>query len=526
MAAARQALWNAPFPANARFARPGPAGVCRESATAAGPAAREIQEITHPDTIYKSVENTGLALINNTPRVYELAAAGGGSSGMDPDLGYALRRLLVSLRYPDAKVNAILMSGAAQDPATPKHEQANVYATLTELNHFSDPAIPFAAEYGAEGQRIVDEGTPFHSVYLLPLAHRSPDAMEETVAHLGSYLFHELTTPLGLRLENLRQEDELNESGPAMGQMSVSLRSFGTYAVWFPRGLMLNLAARHACKRLIDQWIATDTMPSVGELQTAIHTVVERYSQHANLVGGSLAKQIDEQANAGAAGEVNATPGELLSRMLAKLEDQLVQSVAQEDAGNWCKQAMSRIREWMGAGSDDQEYTEWRKTKLARALAGSSTKIAEQWEQRVTKDVYDLMAFSGARVAGSEIAMQSLHQHFHKAADAQAHLYQQQLPKSAEAWKHVEAAMQECITGAGGFRLFGGRSKTRQLRQFLEGQRLPRGDYALVDRTDRLHRQCLFAPGRQTRGPHARPRLLPAAPASPPGKSRSPDRPR
>ncbi|HZZ79611.1 MAG TPA: tubulin-like doman-containing protein, partial [Gemmataceae bacterium] len=123
---------------------------------------RELQEITHPDCVYKSVENTGLALINSTPRVYVLAAGGGGASGMLPDLGYALRRLLTTLRHPDAKVVCHLMCGAAHDPATPKHELANVYGTLTELNHFSDPSIPFAAEYGSEGQRIVDQGTPFH----------------------------------------------------------------------------------------------------------------------------------------------------------------------------------------------------------------------------------------------------------------------------------------------------------------------------------------------------------------------------
>jgi hypothetical protein len=428
---------------------------------------REIQEVSHPDTLYKSVENTGLALINTTPRIYILGAAGGGSSGMLPDLGYAVRRLLATLRHPEAKVVAFLMCGAAQDPATPKHELANVYATLTELNHFSDPSIPFAAEYGSEGQRIVDQGTPFHSVYLLPLAHRSPDAMDETVAHLGSYLFHELTTPLGLRLEQMRHEDEPGESGPAMHQMAVPLRTFGTYAVWFPRGLMLNLAGRHACKRLIDQWVANDTMPSNGEVQSAIQAAVHRYSAHPELTGDALAKLIGTNAQAGAAAEVGAAPGEVLSSMLAKLEDQLLSS-GQDDPGNWCKQAMSRIRDWMGAGGEDQEYGEWRKTKLARALAGAAQKAAEEWDQRITKDVYDLMAFPGARVAGAEVAMGSLHVHFKKAAEAQMLVCRQQAPKAAKAWREVEIAVQECVAGSGGFRLFGGRSKTRLLRNFCD----------------------------------------------------------
>ena len=277
-----------------------------------------------------------------------------------------------------------------------------------------------------------------------------------------------MTTPLGLRLEQLRHEDEMGDSGPSMGHMAVPLRSFGTYAVWFPRGLMLNLAARHACKRLIDQWVANDTMQSSGEVQSAIQTAVHRYSAHAELTADALAKAIGTIAQAGAPGEVGASPGEVLSSMFAKLEDQLLLSTAQDDPGNWCKQAMSRFRDWMGAGSDDQDYSEWRKTKLARCLAVAAQKTAEHWDQLITKDVYDLMAFPGARVAGAEIAIESLHVHFKKVADAHARVCQQQAPKGGQAWHDVELALKECITGNGGFRLFGGRSKTRLLRNFLD----------------------------------------------------------
>src|SRR5205823_13134432 len=111
-------------------------------------------------------------------------------------------------------VNLFLLAGAPADPATPKSELANTYATLTELNHFSEAAIPFAAQYGTEGQRLVDQGSPFSTVYLMPLSHRTPDALQESVAHLGNYLFHELTTPLGLRLDHLRNLSDVGGSAP------------------------------------------------------------------------------------------------------------------------------------------------------------------------------------------------------------------------------------------------------------------------------------------------------------------------
>jgi serine/threonine protein kinase len=101
---------------------------------------KEIEQVAHPDVLYQSVNQTGLALRNNRPRIFVLAAAGGGGSGLIVDLGYALRRLLHQLKHPDAEIILHLFCGAPDDPATPRQEQANVYATLTELNHFADPA--------------------------------------------------------------------------------------------------------------------------------------------------------------------------------------------------------------------------------------------------------------------------------------------------------------------------------------------------------------------------------------------------
>src|SRR5205823_6783002 len=43
---------------------------------------REIQQASHPDSLYQSVSQTGLALRDGVPRVYVIASAGGGASGV------------------------------------------------------------------------------------------------------------------------------------------------------------------------------------------------------------------------------------------------------------------------------------------------------------------------------------------------------------------------------------------------------------------------------------------------------------
>lgn len=430
---------------------------------------REIQEITNPDTIYQSVSQTGLALRDATPRVYVIGAAGGGSSGLLPDLGYALRRLLAQLRHPDSPVHGFLLCGAPQDPATPRQEQANIYATLTELNHFSDPTIRFAAQYGVDGQRIVDEGSPYHSLYVLPLANRTPVAQEETVAHLGNYLFHELTTPLGLRLDHLRHGDDLSSArGPGVGQLAVPLRSFGTYAVWFPRGLLLRLAARQACRKLIEGWLANSRDDLSDQALDAIRAFLQRSTGNPDFQPAAVGRRIDSLTQAGSPTDAGTTPGEVLASMLAKLEEQVHQPVAQEDPGNWAKQALARIKDWVGSGEGEEEVNDWRKTRLTRALGAASQKVAEEWDHLFSGELFILMEHPGARVAAAELALEQLQVYCQKAAEAQKGLIAEQAAQSAQAWVKVDQAIHECVSSTGGFRLFGGRSKTRQLRAFMD----------------------------------------------------------
>jgi hypothetical protein len=429
---------------------------------------REIAHVTNPDVLYQSVSQTGLALRDSTPRVYIIASAGGGSSGMLADLGYALRRLLHQMRHPDADVNALLLTSAPSDPATPKHEQANVYATLTEINHFSDASIPFAAQYGVDGQRIVDQGSPFTTVYLLPLGHRSPEALDDTVSHLGSYLFHELTTPLGLRLDQLRQIGE-NSGTAALGGLMTPFRSLGTYAVWFPRGLLLRVAARKALYRLIEGWLAEREMDVAPEVLGKVNSVCDELQAHHELRAEALQIRIEGATAIPSLTELEASPGEAMARFLATIEEQSQQSVAAEDPGNWARQAISRVRDWVGSASQlTGENHDWRKTKLNRALASAAQKVAEEWDQQICTTLFALMEHPGARVAAAEYALGRVQQFCLQAAQAQVSRLEQQSPRTVQAWQQVEQSLEDCINGGGGFRLFGGRSNRRLLRGFMD----------------------------------------------------------
>jgi serine/threonine protein kinase len=412
---------------------------------------REIQQICHPDTLYESVSETGLALRDNQPRIYVIAAAGGGASGALVDLGYSLRRLLHQLRFPQAEITTLLFCGAPEDPATPRSEQANIFATLTELNHFADPIIPFAAQYGPDGPRTRDTGPPYDRVYLLKAAHRGPGSLRDAVAHLGSYLFHELTTPLGLRLNRTHR--------PEAGNGCTLFRSFGTHAVWFPRGLLLRLAARQACVKLLKEWQAD--MPSAP--QPEVEAACARALADTELRFDALCASIQNSAAATLEGNLAGS----ITAVLSSLEEQAQQSVAQDDPGNWARQAYLRIEEWVGASLSTEENNSWRKSRISRALGTAVQQVASFWDQQLSATAYQLMESPGSRVGAAEAALNMFMQFCQDAAQAPTSQLEVQMVRTQQAGHQLERALENCLEGTGGFSLFGGRSH-RLLRVFMD----------------------------------------------------------
>jgi serine/threonine protein kinase len=410
---------------------------------------RELEQVTHPDTLFRSVSSTGLALRENRPRVYVIAAAGGGSSGHLLDLGYSLRRLLRQLGHADPEITCVLFCGAPEDPATPKIEQANLYATLTEINHFTDPDIPFAAQYGADGPRIVDQGAPFTSVYLLKLAHRHPEALRDALAHVGSYLFHELTTPLGLRLERGR----LLQPGTRKG----IFRSFGTFAVWFPRGLLLRLAAQRACAKLLDDWHASGESTAQAEVEAAC----ARALADPELRFEALCASLEE----GAAHSAEGNPATALTGLLSQLEYEAAQSVAQDDPASWCRQALARVQDWLGSPSDSD--ANWSKGRLSRALDMAIQELSREWNKRFLGCAAALMEHPGHRVAAAQAALNRFGQFCVEAAAGQQSKLDQQAARTRQAAEGLERALAQCAGSASGFNFFGGGTR-RHLRVFVD----------------------------------------------------------
>jgi hypothetical protein len=182
------------------------------------------------------------------------------------------------------------------------------------------------------------------------------------------------------------------------------------------------------------------------------------------------AEALTARVEAEARGHLDGTPGEALTRLLATLEEQAQQSVALDDPGNWARQAVGRVREWSGAGLNVgpvREAGEWRRSRLSRALETAAQKLAAEWDARLSETAFALMEHPGRRVAAAEAALARFLRYCTETADANAALLAQQSTRAQQAQQQLEAALTECVVGAGGFSFFGGKNR-RLLRVFMD----------------------------------------------------------
>jgi eukaryotic-like serine/threonine-protein kinase len=406
---------------------------------------RELTTATQTDALLATAANTGLPASDNCPRVYVLASATDGVSGLLPDLGYAVRRQLDQLEFPHAATVAAVYCGAPLDPATPVVEHANLYATLTELNHYHDAGVPFQAKYDPNGPLFSDHSSPYGSVYLTLRRDRTPEALRECIGRLSTYLTHDLVTPLGADLDRRREAEPPPQAVP--------FRGFGTATVWYPRGLLLHVAARMACARMLGLWRAKDPPNALPEIEAAATAATAA----AGLTPETVLAEMDNDAALPGEG----TPAEAVERLLASLE---VQAASTGDAGQWSAQALERVKEWAGSGAVPDPDSPWQKSRFFRPLQLAAKQLAGKYAQRMTESVLDILQHPGHRLANGEAAIRKLIEFCDQGIAVWARQVERHFESSRPIRDNLLSAQAQCCTG--GFSLFGG-GVQRALRNFV-----------------------------------------------------------
>jgi eukaryotic-like serine/threonine-protein kinase len=278
--------------------------------------ATDLELCLNPQALTDSQVNTGLEIATNRPRVYVIASlAGGTGSGMFLDVAYALRYRLKRLGYTDPDVVGMLTvppEGSAAELAA--HAQANTYAALTELHHYSREDTSYTVNFDERIGGLRDDSKPFSEVYLqvgLPcqwvgitgngqpanatrssgshsgttrntpgsgvrgyptrrssgtvqsghgqLKNQKSGLMEfsvdDSISSIADVIRTELFTKLGPIVRAARQEKPLKEQG-------TEVRTFGVKKFTWPRAVVVERVARIVAPVLISQWFSPDSLHS------------------------------------------------------------------------------------------------------------------------------------------------------------------------------------------------------------------------------------------------------------------------
>ncbi|OWK43898.1 protein kinase domain-containing protein [Fimbriiglobus ruber] len=415
----------------------------------------EIQFATHPEAVSQSSNQTGLTVRTKVPSVYVLASASGGSSGLLLDLGHAVRRELERFNIPDAPVTAFVFAGAPDDPTSPPAELSNIFATLTELNHYADPDVSFAAQYGGpEGPQVDASGLPFNATYLLPMAQRTSEAFRDTLSHLAGYLTHDLTTPLGTGLEKIRR------GGVPFGR--TPFRGFGTFGVWYPRGLLLRSAARQLCVRFLRGWTA--------ERVPALPDEAERILNHILTDPRLTPEEVRVFVAAEAAIGVDGNPVEGMKAWACNLARQASDAARTADPPGWAVSAWDQTRDWLGMEATTDADSPFRRGRLSRALDQGLRRSLDAWCNELTELLRPLDELAGPRLAATETIVRQLIAACAEASTATEKQLAGFGDARVRARNDAQAAVEGCVgvsEGGPSFGLFGSRIG-RSLRAVAE----------------------------------------------------------
>lgn len=415
---------------------------------------RDIQSLLDIESLEQTATMTGLEPGIETPQVLLFAAAGGGTgSGMLIDTAYTCRRLLQEQGITDQEIFGYLFCGAPNDLTTPSAERSNIYATLAEINHYSHPDALFSAKYRPGMLPMEDNGTPFQSVYLARVGRRSVGTVREVASRMATYVFNDLATPLGRLLAPSRRQQ--------YDKIGSVYRSFGTYNVWYPRGLMLRIASRQASQRLIKLWLMDEPTRRTDEVDRECTALLHEQNWQAEAIGLRI-----EQVAMEATGE--GTPPQMIEAFLAQLAIQKETAFARNEPSTWCRDALQRMREWVGGAGNAGPGNEWQRSKLDRLYLDAADKVASEYAVQLNRPARRLFNTPGDRVAIAHAAYEEMAIRLQRIVEK----YQQQVEhhraQSGISHQKVSVALEETLAGIRSFSFFPAKRMQKLLDKFLE----------------------------------------------------------
>jgi hypothetical protein len=361
-----------------------------------------------PEHLPAAAAVTGRSVRTNRPRVYLVAALGGGTGGgMLLDLAYLVRQQLRRIGYTDPDVTGVLLVPPAGGNVS-QLARANTFAALTELHHFSRPETAFVST-ADDGTLLRDNDPPFTHTVLMSgyeyeaeaasvtqtnFPRRKPGSSTATLkgtsrdedrpdpaAAAAEYLRLDLFTPVGRTAEQVRGDHPAAAAG--------AVATAGSGRLTWPRHLVVTRTARVIAPVLLGHWLTADPAHLNAVVPRWAHERWQALGLTPEAARGRLRAAADAQLGEPLAAFVARTFDPLVPKgWLAKLPDPPLVAAAVQRVVT----LFGPPRETPGRGPGP----------LAQAVAAEADKLAAEASAQIAELVPALLDTPGFRVSGAE----------------------------------------------------------------------------------------------------------------------------
>ncbi|MES4792606.1 MAG: hypothetical protein C4321_06105, partial [Chloroflexota bacterium] len=219
--------------------------------------ARKVEEMYHQVTRSDSIShavNAGLRVGDGVTVYIVGSLLGGTGSGMFLDLAYTVRDKLG--RQPLLDLVGIFTIPPNSE-AVAVDNRPNAYAALLELNHYTDSATVFEAQYGPSLPPLQDARPPFNYTYLVDMSNPQIqlNSVDELTEMIGLSIFLDLTSEFQRQKKSNRDNFNQYLITPDKLGCPQNYLSMGLAAIHFPKEKVLAACANRLARNIVTGWM-------------------------------------------------------------------------------------------------------------------------------------------------------------------------------------------------------------------------------------------------------------------------------
>ncbi len=216
----------------------------------------EVNEITK-DSAKEMANRNGLQVSEGITVYVVGSLLGGTGSGMFLDVAYCVKDLLRSQPMLET-VGIFTIPPNTQAVAV--DNRPNAYASLLELNHYTDSSTTFTAQYRPDQPGIHNgEGNadpPFRYTYLVDTSSKEANlgSVDKLVEMVGHSIFLDLTSEFQRQKKSNRDNFDQFLTNPDDLGCPQNFLSMGLAAIHFPKDKVMHACASRLSKQIVTRW--------------------------------------------------------------------------------------------------------------------------------------------------------------------------------------------------------------------------------------------------------------------------------